>query len=112
MDLMHVTFALPGLHRVRRGAEIAFESIANEMALGGQHDVTLIGSGDPLPGRAYRFKHVPAVPRHHFEKWPKVPLLRNEFMYEELTFAFGLLATAWREADLTMTCGFPYVNWA
>jgi len=34
-------------------------------------------------------------------------------MYEELTFA-ARLATArwWRDADITLTCGYPYTNWA
>ena len=45
---MHVLFALPGLHRVRRGAEVVFESVAQEIALGGEHQVTLVGSGRPI----------------------------------------------------------------
>ncbi len=109
---MRVLFALPGLHRVRRGAEIVLESVAQEIALEGEHEVTLIGSGTPLPDRAYRFKRVPVVTRHHFERWPQLPFLRNEYMYEELTFAAGLMTTSWRtDADLTMTCGYPYTNW-
>jgi glycosyltransferase involved in cell wall biosynthesis len=34
-------------------------------------------------------------------------------MYEELTFAAGLTAMRWRRNfDVTMTCGYPYTNWA
>jgi glycosyltransferase involved in cell wall biosynthesis len=109
---MRMLFALPGLHRVRRGAEIVLESVAQEIALEGEHDVTLIGSGTPLPDRAYHFKRVPVVPRDRFERWPALPFLRNEYMYEELTFAAGLMTTSWRnDADITMTCGYPYTNW-
>jgi glycosyltransferase involved in cell wall biosynthesis len=110
---MRVTFVLPGLHRIRRGAEVAFESVAQQIALQGEHTVTLIGSGPELPERAYQFKRVPVVPRERFEQWPKLPFLRTEFMYEELTFAAGLMALPWRHAtDLTVTCSYPYVNWA
>jgi len=43
---------------------------------------------------------------------PKFPLLRDEYMYEELTFA-AALALRYRSdgADLTVTCGYPYTNW-
>jgi glycosyltransferase involved in cell wall biosynthesis len=110
---MRILFALPGLHRVSRGAEVAFESIAQEIALQGEHNVTLIGSGDEIPGRAYRFEHVSSVPRNHFERWPKMPFLRSEFMYEDLTFAAGLAISPWRaETDITVTCNYPYTNWA
>jgi glycosyltransferase involved in cell wall biosynthesis len=109
---MRMLFALPGLHRVRRGAEIVLESVAQEIALEGEHDVTLIGSGTPIPDRAYRFRRVPIVSREQFERWPAMPFLRNEYMYEELTFAAGLMTTFWRnDADVTMTCGYPYTNW-
>jgi glycosyltransferase involved in cell wall biosynthesis len=104
---------LPGLHRVRRGAEIVFESIAQEIALAGEHDVTVIGSGKEIEGRAYRFAHVPSVSRNHFERWPKLPFFRSEFVYEDLTFAAGLVRAGWRsETDVTVTCNYPYTNWA
>ena len=79
---MRILFALPGLHRVRRGAEVAFESIAQHLALGGGHEVTLFGSGRESPPRAYRFQRVPAVARSRFVRWPKAPLLRHEETYE------------------------------
>ena len=56
---------------------------------------------------------MPAVSRDHFEHWPKLPFLRHEFMYEELTFAAGLATLpAVGKADVTMTCSYPYTNWA
>ena len=45
---MRVLFALPGLHKYDRGAEIAFIAIARELAKAGD-EVTLIGSGAPRP---------------------------------------------------------------
>lgn len=110
---MRILLVLPGLHRVRRGAEVAFEAIAQQIALEGHHQVTLIGSGEEIPSRAYQFLRVPATPRDRFERWPKMPFLRNEFMYEDLTFAAGLMTKQWRtDADVTVTCSYPYTNWA
>lgn len=110
---MRILFALPGLHKVHRGAEVVFESVAQEIAAGGQHEVTLVGSGREAPARAYRFRRVGAIARERFEGWPSVPFLRSEYMYEELTFAAGLAARRWRrEFDVTVTCGYPYTNWA
>ncbi len=109
---MHILFALPGLHRVNRGAEVAFESVAQEIALKGRHRVTVAGSGQPIADRAYDFQHIPNVDRKRFESWPKVPFLRNEFMYEDMTFAVGLAARGTFGADLTVTCNYPYSCWA
>jgi glycosyltransferase involved in cell wall biosynthesis len=110
---MRILFALPGLHRFGRGAEVVFESVAQQIAAQGEHLVTLVGSGQPRPGCAYDFIHLPAVSRERFEHWPKLPFLRHEFMYEELGFAARLaMLPAVAEADVTMTCSYPYTNWA
>jgi glycosyltransferase involved in cell wall biosynthesis len=109
--IVRILFALPGLHRVHRGAEVAFESIAHEIGVAGSDDVVLMGSGTPREDRAYRFQHVPCVPRERFERMPKLPLLRSEYMYEELTFAAGLALARPKGVDLTVTCGYPYTNW-
>ena len=110
---MKILFALPGLHRFGRGAEVVFESVAQQIAHRGEHQVTLVGSGDARSDRAYEFIHVPAVSRERFEDWPKAPFLRHEFMYEDLTFAAGVAALpAVAQADVTMTCSYPYTNWA
>ncbi len=110
---MHVVFAHAGLHRVSRGSEIAFERVAEQIAIAGTHQVTMIGSGKPIAARPYLFKHVPVVKRERFERWPRMPFLRNEYMYEELTFAAGLaVSSVLIDADVTVACGYPYTNWA
>jgi glycosyltransferase involved in cell wall biosynthesis len=108
---MNVLFALPGLHRFNRGAETAFISVAKELVKAGD-SVTLIGSGDPQLVAPYRFLRAESVSREAFESFPTMPLLRNECIYEELTFAPALLRR-YRpsEYDVTITCSYPFVNW-
>lgn len=102
---------MPGLHRFYRGAEVAFISVANELAKAGD-SVTLIGSGQARSAAPYRFLHAASVERKHFEKFPKIPFLRDECAYEELTFIPALLSQ-YRPAeyDVTVTCGYPFANW-
>src|SRR5437868_545652 len=111
-DQVRILFALVGLHRVDRGAEIAFVAVARELAKAG-HEITLIGSGPSRPGQPYRYIRVPAVPREKFEALPHMPLLRNETAWEEATFVPGLLAK-YRPADfdIAATCAFPFTHWA
>jgi len=109
---VRVLFALPGLHRVNRGAEVAFESIANELGQIPGFKVTVIGSGAPREGKSYQFRHAGALPRERFRRFPTGPLFRHECMYEEFSFVPGL----WRaytpeEVDITVTCSYPYMNW-
>jgi glycosyltransferase involved in cell wall biosynthesis len=108
---VRILFALPGLHRFDRGAEVAFISVAIELAKRGD-TVTLIGSGWPRPETPYHFIHAPSVSRKCFEHFPSLPALRDECTYEELTFVPGLLRQ-YRptDYDVTLTCGYPYVNW-
>jgi glycosyltransferase involved in cell wall biosynthesis len=108
---MRVLFALPGLHRYNRGAEVAFIAIAIAMAKAG-NAVTLIGSGKARAGTPYRFLHTASLARENFEHFLSVPLLRNESAYEELTFIPDLLRR-YRPADydVTLTCGYPFTNW-
>ena len=109
---MRILFALPGLHRVDRGAEIAFISIARELARSG-HEVTLIGSGAERPGEPYRFLHSPVIKRERFERFPKIPALRGETNWEEATFVPGLLRRFKPgDYDVTITCAYPFTNWA
>lgn len=109
---MRILFALPGLHRVDRGAEIAFISIARELAKIG-NDVTLLGSGPPRPDEPYRYLHAPAIKRERFEKFPKFPTLRGETSWEEASFAPGLLLRfRTSDYDVTATCAYPFTNWA
>ena len=109
---MRLQFVLPGLHRTPRGAEAAFESVAEALAATGLDEVTLIGSGRERAASPYRFRHVPSVPRERFERFPRLPPLRNEYVYEELSFMPGLVKE-YRpsSADVTITCSYPFVNW-
>jgi glycosyltransferase involved in cell wall biosynthesis len=111
-DQVRILFALAGLHRVDRGAEVAFISVASELARSG-HEVTLIGAGPQRPGVPYRFIHVPALRRELFEGWRRLPPLRSETVWEEATFVPGLLAS-YRpgDYDVTVTCAYPFTNWA
>lgn len=108
---MRILFALPGLHRFNRGAEIAFISIAGELAKAGDA-VTLIGSGPPRAATSYRYLRAPSLTRVHFESFPSIPVLRDEYAYEELTFIPGFM---WRyrpaDYDVTLTCSYPFTNW-
>jgi glycosyltransferase involved in cell wall biosynthesis len=108
---MRVLFALPGLHRYNRGAEIAFISVARELAKAGE-TVTLIGSGPERVGAPYRYLRAASIARERFERFPWFPPLRSEYAYEELTFVPGLLRR-YRPADydITLTCGYPFTNW-
>ncbi|MEI6071905.1 MAG: glycosyltransferase family 4 protein [Verrucomicrobiae bacterium] len=107
---MKILIALPGLHRVNRGAEVAFESVAAGLA--GEFDITAVGSGAEIPGRPYRYLQAGMVPREKFENWPKFPPLRSEFRWEELTFAWSLRkAVRALQPDLTVTCSYPFVSW-
>lgn len=109
---MRILFVLSGFHRINRGAEISFISIARELAKTG-NDVTLIGSGQPREGEPYRFLHAPSISRNHFATLPSAPALRADSAYEDLTFVPGLL---WRyrpaQYDVTLTSDFPWPNWA
>jgi glycosyltransferase involved in cell wall biosynthesis len=109
---MRVLFALPGLHRHNRGAEIAFISIARELAKAGD-SITLIGSGNELPSTPYRFLHAGSVGRERFTAFPSLPILRSAYIYEELTFVPSLLGRySPAEYDVTITCSYPFTNWA
>ncbi len=108
---MRVLFALSGLHRIDRGAERAFISVADELVRMGD-SVTLIGSGPQRGGTLYQFIRSRSVKREYFERFPNVPLFRDECGYEELTFVPELI---WnynpRHYDITLTCSYPFTNW-
>jgi glycosyltransferase involved in cell wall biosynthesis len=108
---MRILFALPGLHRYARGAEVAFICVATELAKAG-NAVTLIGSGRPPTNVPYHFIRTTSTAREKFESFPILPILRNEYAYEEFTFVPGLLHH-YRPADydVTVTCSYPFTNW-
>jgi glycosyltransferase involved in cell wall biosynthesis len=108
---MRILFVLPGLHRFDRGAEVAFVSVANELAKAGD-TVTLMGSGQSRDDAPYRFIHTASLSRKYFDRFPKMPVLRTEFAYEELTFVPALLRNYRpKDYDLTVTCSYPFTNW-
>ena len=73
--------------------------------------MTLIGSGQPS-AEPYRFLHAGSVRRECFERFPKMPVLRHQFAYEEMTFVPALLRQYCpTEYDVTLTCGYPFTNW-
>jgi glycosyltransferase involved in cell wall biosynthesis len=110
---LRVAFVLPGLHRVCRGAEVALESVAAELAKLPSVEVTLFGSGAARPEDPYRFVHIGNIPRERFEKFPSFPIFRSEYAWEEATFIPGLLARYNPAAfDVTVTCSYPFVQWA
>ena len=108
---MRILFALPGLHRVDRGAEVAFISVASELARRGDQ-VTLIGSGLPRNNQPYRYLQAPVINRERFERWPRLPVFRTETAWEEASFVPGLLqAYDADDYDVTVTCSYPFTNW-
>jgi glycosyltransferase involved in cell wall biosynthesis len=109
---MRVAFALPGFHRVDRGAEVALLSVAQELALRG-NVVTVFGSGEARSGTAYRFQQVPTVRRERFERFPFFPPLRSDVLWEDMTFAAALLRR-YRPGDFdaVLTCSFPFTQLA
>jgi glycosyltransferase involved in cell wall biosynthesis len=108
---LRIAFALPGLHRVVRGAETALEQIAARLVPLG-HDVTVFGSGPPRPQQPYHYRKIPCVPREFFQSWPKFPGLRSHYAWEELTFAAALWPR-YRpgDFDISIGCSYPYMNW-
>ena len=87
---MNILFALPGLHRWDRGAEVAFIAVADALANAGEQ-VTLIGSGPAREATAYRYVRAASLDRSYFNRFPSLPFVRNDYAYEELTFAPSLL---------------------
>ncbi len=109
---LRICVVLPGLHRVNRGAETAFEAMASELARTDRCQVTLFGSGDADSTKPYQFVHVGSVRRERFERLPRLPLMRTESVWEELSFLPGLLRKYDPSAfDATITCSYPFTNW-
>jgi glycosyltransferase involved in cell wall biosynthesis len=107
---MRIALALPGLHRVNRGAETAFQSLGDALS-NRNHDVTLFGTGAPRSETGYRFVQSRVAPRERFENWPSFPPLRSPYLYEELTWIPGFLRNFRpRDFDVTVTCSFPFTN--
>jgi glycosyltransferase involved in cell wall biosynthesis len=105
-------FALPGFHRVARGAEVALESVAASLARDHGVDVTLVGSGGPRPGTPYTFVHAGALGREHFQRFARVPGLRHLYTWEDMTFTpMARMKVDPRDFDVTVTCSYPFSSW-
>jgi glycosyltransferase involved in cell wall biosynthesis len=103
---------LPGMHRVHRGAEVAFEAVATEIARMGMDEVTVVGSGPQRGDRPYEYRRRGLVAREHFERFPKFPVFRSEYIYEEFTWIANSFPRYRPSAtDITVTCSFPFVHW-
>lgn len=109
---LRVCFALPGFHRVPRGAELALEAVAERLARRADFEVTVIGGGVARTDAPYRFLHAPMMDRKTFEGWRSVGPLRNEYRWEEASFLPGL----WRafrgvKSHVSVTCSYPFTSW-
>jgi glycosyltransferase involved in cell wall biosynthesis len=107
---MRIGFALSGFHRYDRGAEVALLAVADALARGGDKAV-VFGSGHERLGCAYEFRHVPALARERFERFPSLPFFRNETALEDASFSAALL-TRYRPSDfdVVVTCAFPFAH--
>ena len=76
--------------------------------------MTLFGSGEQgLPSNA-KFHRIKCRPRDRFEGWPRLPALRTECYYEELSFAWNLSRSGLYRAsdyDIVFSCTYPWINW-
>lgn len=109
---IRVALALPGLHRVDRGAEVAIESIGRQLAARDGFEVTLFGSGRARAGDPYRFVHVGCVDRRRFARLPALPVFRADTCWEEACFAVNLMRVYRpRDFDVTVACSYPFINW-
>jgi len=91
---------------------MAFESIAHELSKVDDVEVTLFGSGQARTEDRYKFKHIPNISRVCFESFPKLPVLRSYYAYEEMTFVAGLIGKYnSQDFDITVSCTYPFTNW-
>ncbi len=113
MPVLRIAMLLSGLGRVQRGAEAAFLELARRFSRDPEMRVDLFGTGPKVPP-GIRMHQVACIPRERFEGWPRLPALRSEYEYEELSFVLGL---AWERCfhpadyDVTLSCSYPHVNW-
>ena len=114
MKRLRIGMMLPGLGRVERGAEMAFLELARQWIEADAADVDCFATGPQLPQGVHR-QPVGCLPREWFERfWPRMPMLRTEFDYEELTYLCHLVATRRYQPqnyDVIVHCSYPYINW-
>jgi glycosyltransferase involved in cell wall biosynthesis len=110
---LKVALMLPGLGRVQRGAETAFLELAKALAKYSDLQITLFGSGNDVPD-GLQMKSVKCVNREYFESFPRLPILRSEYCYEELSFIMSLISSrsfSSRDYHAVIHCTFPFTNW-
>jgi glycosyltransferase involved in cell wall biosynthesis len=110
---IRIAMLLPGLGRVNRGAEAAFIALGRALVRQKNFDVTMIGSGTDYPNEL-NFIVVPCTPRERFERWPKAPIFRSEYCYEEFSFITQLMLQRdvhLKHYDAVIHCTFPFTNW-
>ena len=110
---IRVAMILAGMGRVRRGAEAAFLEIAKQLARTSDIRPVLFGSGDQ--GMSDVPTHVISCrPRERFERWPRLPALRSECYYEELSYTVNLARSGLyrpSDFDVVVSCSYPWINW-
>jgi glycosyltransferase involved in cell wall biosynthesis len=110
---IRLAMILPGLGRVRRGAETAFVEIARRLAAEPDFRVTLFGMGhEGLEGLDHVVVHAPD--RDRFRRWPRLPAFRHFMAWEEFFFAMSMRASGQfrpSQFDLAIGCSYPWVPW-
>lgn len=113
MPKRRIAMVLPGLGRVQRGAETAFLELGKALNRHPEVEIELFGSGSEAP-EGVTLHTIDCIPREKFERWPKLPGLRNENQYEELTFILSLMRSGDYQPDrfdAVISCSYPHVNW-
>lgn len=107
---MRIALALPSLHVMARGAEVAFDSIGDALARAG-HDTTLIGGGPVPQGRSYEYIRIPYEHRHG--RGPSIGGTPLSDLCREAAFARQLSKVLGDgRFDATIACTFPMVHLA
>ncbi|MEM7314140.1 MAG: glycosyltransferase family 4 protein [Planctomycetota bacterium] len=113
MKPIRIAMILPGLGRVQRGAETAFLEVAHGLNQYPDIDIHLFGSNTFVPD-GLKISAIECTPREKFENWPKIPALRSECHYEELSYVERLWRSSLfrsRNFDVTISCTYPWVHW-
>ncbi len=113
MKPIRIAMVLPGLGRVQRGAETAFLEVAHGLSQYPDIKVKLFGSNTFVP-KGLDISAIECTPREKFENWPKIPALRSECHYEELSFVERLWRSSFfkpHDFDATISCTYPWVHW-
>lgn len=108
-----IAMILPGLGRVRRGAETAYIEAAKALVHNHGVEVDLFGGALlDIPGvKTHSIAH---MSREKVPFVPGIPLARNSYQIEEASFILNLaLSGLYRPSlyDAVLHSGFPYTNW-